>query len=79
MWTLYVLRCGKDNSLYCGITNNLEQRLKKHQSGKGAKYTRLRGPLEVVYNKEYNSKSEALKEEYRFKQLSKKDKEKIVS
>ena len=55
------------NTLYCGYTNNPEKRFKEHQSGKGAKYTRAFKPIKIVYQKEFDSKSEALKEEYRIK------------
>ena len=54
------MRC-KDNTLYCGITNNLEKRIKKHNEGKGAKYTKSRGPVLVVWSKNCLNKSEALK------------------
>ena len=57
----------KNGSLYCGYTNNLENRFKEHLSGKGAKYTRAFKPIKIVYSKEFSSKSEALKEEYRIK------------
>ena len=59
---VYVLRCG-DGSLYTGWTNDLEQRLAAHQSGKGAKYTRGRLPIEMVYFEEMPDKSAALKRE----------------
>ena len=76
-WTVYILRC-KDSSLYCGITNDLENRLEMHRSGKGAKYTRGRGPLEVVYTENYDTKSDALKREAAIKALKREDKEKLV-
>ena len=76
-WTVYILRC-KDNSLYCGITNDLENRLEMHRSGKGAKYTRGRDPLEVVYTENYDTKSDALKREAAIKALKREDKEKLV-
>ena len=67
-WTVYLLRCG-DDSLYCGITNDLENRLAAHRRGKGAKYTRGRGPLELVYTEECADKSAALKRERQIKAL----------
>jgi putative endonuclease len=67
-WTVYLLRCS-DNSLYCGITNDLENRLAEHNSGKGAKYTRSRKPVELVGVSPAMTKSEALKFEYRIKRL----------
>lgn len=63
---VYVLRCG-DGSLYTGWTNDLEQRLAAHQSGKGAKYTRGRLPIEMVYFEEMPDKSAALKEKMNLK------------
>ena len=68
-WVLYMLRC-RDGSLYTGITNNLEKRLEAHRSGKGAKYTRGRGPLELVYTEKCEDKSAALKREVEIKKLS---------
>ncbi|MDQ0220915.1 GIY-YIG nuclease family protein [Peribacillus cavernae] len=73
----YVLRC-IDDSLYAGYTNNLEKRIKLHNEGKGAKYTRGRGPVELVYHEGFATKTEALQAEYRFKQLEKKEKEKFI-
>lgn len=73
----YVLRC-KDDSLYAGYTNNLEKRIKLHNEGKGAKYTRGRGPVELIYHETFPTKTEALQAEYRFKQLEKKAKVKYI-
>ena len=67
-WTVYLLRCG-DGTLYCGITNDLQNRLEAHRSGKGAKYTRGRGPLELVYTESCEDKSAALKRERQIKAL----------
>ncbi|PLT32633.1 GIY-YIG nuclease family protein [Bacillus sp. V5-8f] len=69
----YVLSC-KDGSLYAGYTNNLEKRIHLHNEGKGAKYTRGRGPVELVYYETFSTKNEAMRAEYRFKQLDKKAK-----
>jgi putative endonuclease len=64
----YVLSC-RDGSLYAGYTNHLERRVKLHNEGKGAKYTRGRGPVKLLYTKAFQTKSEALKAEYAFKQM----------
>lgn len=71
---VYVIRC-KDNSLYTGYTNDVESRFKKHEEGIGAKYTRGRAPLILEHVESYDTKSEAMKAEYAFKQLSKNEKE----
>ena len=72
-WYVYILRCG-DDSLYTGITDDVKQRLDAHRAGKGAKYTRGRGPLELVYTEEQPDKSAALRREYAIKQLPRKKK-----
>lgn len=68
-WTLYILHCG-DGSLYTGITNDMERRLEAHISGTGAKYTRGRGPLKLVYTENHSDRSAASKREYAIKALS---------
>ena len=73
---VYILRCN-DDSLYTGWTNNLEKRLKTHLAGKGAKYTKARLPVELVYYEEFEDKIEAMKREYKIKQLSRKEKLKL--
>lgn len=73
VWKLYILRCG-DGSLYTGITTDVEARLEAHRSGKGAKYTRGRGPLELVYSEECGTHSDALKRELEIKALTKTEK-----
>jgi len=70
---LYMLRCG-DGSLYTGITTDVQARLEMHRSGKGAKYTRGRGPLELVYSEACGSHSDALKREIFVKALTKEEK-----
>lgn len=65
---VYILRCN-DDSLYTGWTNNLEKRIKAHSEGKGAKYTKARLPVELVYFEEFEDKIEAMKREYAIKQL----------
>ncbi|UFU01506.1 GIY-YIG nuclease family protein (plasmid) [Radiobacillus kanasensis] len=74
---VYMLRC-KDGSLYTGYTNNVEKRLKVHEEGKGAKYTRGRGPFELVFVEEYETKGLALQQEHRMKKLTRKEKEKLI-
>lgn len=74
---VYILRCG-DGTFYTGWTNDVAHRLEMHRSGKGAKYTRGRGELTLVYTEELPSKSEAMAREYAIKQLSRRDKEKLV-
>ena len=80
MWYVYVLLCA-DNSLYCGITTNLEKRLKQHNGELkgGAKYTRGRGPCRYVYIKKAMNRSIASKLEYQFKQLSRKNKIDLIN
>lgn len=73
IWYVYILECS-DKTLYTGITNNLEKRISKHNEGKGAKYTRGRGPVTLVRSFTCSSKGEALKLEYKIKQLSKEEK-----
>ena len=77
-WVVYVLRC-RDRSLYVGVTNDLERRLKRHGAGTGAKYTRSRGPLTLQVCRVAGSRSEALKYEYALKQLTKAQKEGLLS
>ena len=72
-WFVYILRCG-DGTLYTGVTDDVQRRLAAHRAGKGAKYTRGRGPLELVYTQEQPDKSAALHREWQVKRLSKKEK-----
>ena len=67
-WFLYLLRCS-DSSIYTGITNDLKKRIAAHNAGKGAKYTRGRGPVKLLKKFKFKNKSEAAKEEYAVKQL----------
>jgi putative endonuclease len=76
-WFVYLLLCC-DQTLYCGITDDVQRRLEMHRSGKGAKYTRGRGPLELVYTEECESYSSALKREYAIKQLPRSEKLKLI-
>ena len=77
-WKLYILRCG-DGSLYTGITTDVQKRLTVHRSGKGAKYTRGRGPLELVYSEECGSHSDALRRELEIKGLTREEKKALIS
>lgn len=69
MWYLYILRCG-DGSLYTGITTDVEKRLEAHRTGRGAKYTRGRGPLELVYREACGGHSDALRRELAVKKMT---------
>lgn len=73
----YILKC-KDDSLYTGWTNDLKKRITSHNAGKGAKYTKARGPVELVYYEEFQTREEAMKREYAIKQLSRKEKEALI-
>lgn len=75
---VYIIKCN-DDSLYTGWTNDLERRFKNHQKGKGAKYTRGRGPLELVYFEEYETKVKAMKREYEIKKMSREKKIKLIN
>lgn len=76
-WKLYVLRC-RDGSLYTGITTDVEKRISAHNAGKGAKYTRSRKPVELVYYEECTDHSAALKREIEIKALSRDEKLKLI-
>lgn len=74
---VYILKCS-DESLYTGWTNSLEKRIKNHNSGKGAKYTKARLPVQLVYFEKYEDKIEAMKREYEIKQLTRVKKLKLI-
>ncbi|MDS0527181.1 GIY-YIG nuclease family protein [Clostridium sp. SHJSY1] len=74
---VYILLCG-DGSLYTGWTNNLEKRFKDHYNGKGAKYTRGRGPLKIVYFEVFENKVDAMKREYAIKKLKREEKDNLI-
>jgi len=74
---VYILKCG-DGTYYTGYTNSLLRRYFKQCAGKGAKYTKGRGPLDLVYFEMYDTKSEAMKREYAIKQLKRKQKEALI-
>lgn len=75
---IYILLCKKDNTLYTGIATDVVKRFHQHRLGTGAKYTRGRGPFEVLYVAQGENRSEASKEEARIKKLSRPEKEKLI-
>lgn len=77
-WYVYILRC-RDGTLYTGITDDLARRLGQHNTGKGAKYTRGRGPVTLMYHEELPTKGEALKREHQIKQLTRQQKLELIA
>ena len=77
-WYVYLLRC-KDDTLYCGTTDDLDRRIAAHNAGKGAKYTRGRGPVILEYSESCESYSAALRREYAIKQLSRVEKLHLIA
>lgn len=77
VWYLYILRC-RDATLYTGITTDVEKRLEAHSSGRGAKYTRGRGPLELVYRETCGTHSDALKRELAVKRMTRAKKQALI-
>lgn len=73
----YIVECA-DGSLYCGWTNDLEKRISDHNDGKGAKYTRSRLPVKLVYFEEFDTKEEAMSREWHIKELSREEKLKLI-
>lgn len=78
MWFVYLVRCG-DGSLYCGVTNDLPARVAAHASGRGAKYTRGRGPIELVYSRRVRGKSRAQRLEAQIKALTREQKLALIA
>ena len=74
----YILEC-KDGTFYTGWTNNFEKRLKDHNAGKGAKYTKARLPVTLVYHEEFQTKEEAMRREYAIKHMTRTKKSKLIS
>lgn len=77
-WYLYILEC-RDGTLYTGITDDVERRLAQHNAGKGAKYTRGRGPLKLVYQENCGGHSEASKREYAVHRMTRQEKLKLIN
>jgi len=73
----YLLRCA-DGTLYCGWTNDLEKRLAAHNCGQGAKYTKPRRPVELVYYEEHETKEEAMRREVQIKRLTRAEKLNLI-
>lgn len=78
MFYFYILRC-KDHTLYCGSTNNLDNRLKLHNTGRGSVYVRSRGGGDMVYAESFRTKSESLRREAEVKKWSKGKKEELIN
>lgn len=76
-WIVYILQCA-DGSFYTGYTDDVEKRVKKHNAGKGAKYTRSRLPVKLIWTEVYTTKSDAMKRERQIKRLDRKVKEALV-
>ncbi|MFA5508925.1 MAG: GIY-YIG nuclease family protein [Vulcanimicrobiota bacterium] len=76
-WSIYLLRC-RDGSLYTGVSNDVAERFKAHQQGCGAKYTRGKGPLELVYTRVVGDRSMACKLEHRVKKMPRSEKERLI-
>jgi putative endonuclease len=77
VWCVYLLRCG-DDSLYAGVTNDLFRRLEAHRKGRGARYTRGRGPLQLVHCEPVKNRSAALRREHALKRLNRREKLALV-
>ena len=77
-WFVYLVRCA-DTTLYCGVTNDLVRRLAAHGTPRGAKYTRARGPVRLVYARKCRGKRAAMRLEYRIKQLTRRQKLALVA
>lgn len=75
---IYIVKC-KDGSLYTGYAKDIEKRVGKHNKGQGAKYTKIRRPVELVYQEMFDTKSEALKREYEIKTYSRQQKLVLIS
>ena len=77
-YLMYILKCS-DGTYYTGYTTDPERRTQAHNSGKGAKYTRARRPVELIYTEEYDDKTDAQRREYVIKQLTRAEKEKLIN
>jgi len=77
-WTVYIVRCA-DSSLYTGIARNVQERINLHNTGRGAKYTRSRRPVELVYSESVDNRAAALRREMAIKRLERDDKQKLIA
>ena len=77
MYYTYIVEC-TDSTYYTGYTTKLKRRVEVHNKGKGAKYTRARRPVKLVYWEEYDTKEEAMKREWKIKKMSRREKEKLI-
>ncbi len=75
---IYIVKCA-DGTLYCGWTNHLKERVAAHNAGKGAKYTKGRRPVELVYYEEFETKEEAMRREFRLKRLPREKKLQLIA
>ena len=78
VWYLYILEC-KDGTLYTGITDDIHRRVAAHNAGKGAKYTRGRGPVKLVYQEKCGSHSDASKREYAVHRMTRQEKLNLIN
>jgi putative endonuclease len=78
MWYMYILKCS-DNSFYIGHTTNIQERLIRHNSGQGAKWTAARLPVNLIYKESFTSKQESIKRELQIKKWSHKKKEALIN
>jgi putative endonuclease len=78
MWYVYLVRCD-DDTLYCGITTDLDRRIEEHNAGEGAKYTRGRGPVTLVYFERAEDRVEASRREHEIKQMRRSEKEDLLT
>ena len=76
-WFIYIIKCS-DETLYTGITKNVKERINKHNNKKGAKYTKSRTPVSLIYKEKYNSRSEATKRENEIKKMRRKQKLSLI-
>ena len=77
-WWVYIVKCS-DGSFYTGVSNNLKARIKKHNSGEGAKYTQSRRPVELVYKEKSLDRSRSLKREIEIKKLKRSEKLELIN
>lgn len=78
MHYVYIVKCA-DGTYYTGYTNDLKRRIKQHNAGEGAKYTKGRRPVELVHSEQFETKSEAMKREYEIKQFKRQRKTEIIN